>query len=217
MDLPPGPSNKNYKFDLSSAKHDLTDEELLNILENLDEDIDYSSESDLGEGDSGHEDCDPKFDENPGAQNVLFKTRPVHRQSTNYTWVDELPQVNKFLFSKTAGLKTRPPGNKPIDYFSMLFTDEFIELIVTETNLYAVEIFISTAGSMSSRISQWKDTTIEEMKIFFALLFHTGTIRTNRLEDYWKTSNLFNFNFFSLTHEQKSIHVNIERSALFSF
>jgi len=38
----------------------LTDEELVNILENLDEDLDCSSESDLGEGD-----CDPKFNENP--------------------------------------------------------------------------------------------------------------------------------------------------------
>jgi len=34
------------------------------------------------------------------------------------------------------------------------------------------------------------------MKIFLALLFHTGTIRTNRLEYYWKNSELFNLNFF---------------------
>jgi len=78
----------------------------------------------------------------------------VERQSTDYKWVDESPHINNVSFSKTAGLKTRPLGNKPIDYFSMLFTDDFIELIVQETNLYAVEIFISTAGNLSSRISQ---------------------------------------------------------------
>jgi hypothetical protein len=87
------------------------------------------------------------------------------------------------LFSKTASLKTRPFENKPIDYFSMSFTDEFIEFIVQETNSYAVEIFISTAGNLSSRISQWKDTIVEDIKIVLVLLFHTGTIRTNRLED----------------------------------
>jgi len=58
------------------------------------------------------------------------------------------------LFSKTAGLKTRPIGNKSIDYLSMLFTNEFIEFIVQETNLYAIQIFISTSGRLSSRISQ---------------------------------------------------------------
>lgn len=30
-----------------------------------DEDFDFSSELDLGEGDSGDEDCDPEFNENP--------------------------------------------------------------------------------------------------------------------------------------------------------
>lgn len=34
------------------------------------------------------------------------------------------------------------------------------------------------------------------MKLFIGLLFHTGSIRVNRLEDYWKTSELFNLNFF---------------------
>lgn len=78
----------------------------------------------------------------------------------------------------------------------MLFTDELIELIVQETNLYAVEIFLASSGNLTSRISQWKDTSVEEMKIFLALLFHTGTIRTNRLEGYWKKSELFDLKFF---------------------
>lgn len=82
----------------------------------------------------------------------------MERQSTNYKWVNELLHLNKVSFSKTAaGLKTQPLGNKPINYFSMLFTEEFIEFIefiVQETNLYAVEIFISAVGNLSSQISQ---------------------------------------------------------------
>jgi hypothetical protein len=34
------------------------------------------------------------------------------------------------------------------------------------------------------------------MKIFIGLLFHTGTIRMNRLQDYWKKCELFDLNFF---------------------
>jgi len=81
MDLPPGPSCKG----VSNLKQVLTDEELINILENSDEDFDCSSESDLGEGDSADEDCDPEFNENLNAQNqtidndAVFRIRPIER------------------------------------------------------------------------------------------------------------------------------------------
>lgn len=55
----------------------------------------------------------------------------------------------------------------------MLFTDKLIELIVQKTNVYAAAIFIGTSESLSSRISQWEDTTVEETNIFLALHFHT--------------------------------------------
>lgn len=69
-------------------------------------------------------------------------------------------------------------------------------MIVNETNKYAVQVFLSGSGGTSSRITTWKDTNIPEMKLFIGLLFHTGSIRVNRLEDYWNTSELFNLNFF---------------------
>lgn len=34
------------------------------------------------------------------------------------------------------------------------------------------------------------------MKIFFGLLFHMGTIKLNRFEDYWKKCRLFNIPCF---------------------
>lgn len=172
MDLQPGPSCK----DVGKVKKMLTDEELLNLLENSDEDFDLSLESDLGEGDSADEDCDLECNKNPSAQNEIFNndaglgTRAVQRQSTDYVWVDDPSHATKVPFSKVAGLKTRPPGNKPINYFSMLITDELIEIIVQETNLYAVEIYLASSGSLSSRISQWKDTTVEEMKKFLVTI-----------------------------------------------
>lgn len=124
MDLPPGPLCK----DIGNSKKVLTDEELLNILENSDEDFNFSSESDLGEGDSADEDCDLECNENPSVENEIvnnnvFRTQPVERQFNNYVWVEDPPHITKILFSKVVGLKTRTPRNNPIDYFSMLFTD----------------------------------------------------------------------------------------------
>lgn len=219
MDLPPGPLCK----DIGNIKKYGTNEELLNILENLDEDFNFSSESDLGEGDSADEDCDLEGDKNPSIENeivnnnAVFRTQPVERQSNNYVWVNDPPHVTKVLFSKDTGLKIQPPGNSPIDYFSMLFTDELIESIVEKTNLYAVEIVLASSGILTSIISQWKDTSVKEMKIFLALLFHTGTIRTNRLEDYWKKNELFNLKFFRSHMSKNRFMLIFESSTLFSF
>lgn len=75
---------------------------------------------------------------------------------------------NNFSVSKIILIasSSQPTGNKQIDYFSLLFTEELIELIVQETNVYAVEVFKAKSGSLTSRISQWKNRTVQEMKIF---------------------------------------------------
>lgn len=87
--------------------------------------------------------------------------------------------------------------NKPVDYFRMLFDDEILNLVVTETNRYAEEIFCSQGVTEKSRITRWKPVTCEEMLKIITLVFHTGTIKLNRLQDYWKSHQLFNFKCFS--------------------
>lgn len=176
----------------------ITDEELLRMLENSDDDFGLSSGTDLGEGDSGDDDADPEWSL-PIVQreedNEIMSDVPIISTS-DYTWSNRQPIVTRIPFSKSKGLKIFPQGNEPIDYFNLLFDDRLFELIVNETNKYAVQVFLSGSGGSSSRITAWKDTNIQEMKLFIGLLFHTGTIRVNRLEDYWKTSELFNINFF---------------------
>ncbi|KAK9716803.1 Transposase IS4 [Popillia japonica] len=48
-----------------------------------------------------------------------------------------------------------------------------------------------------SRIARWKDATVEEMRIFIGLILHMGTIRLNRLQDYWKKHRLYNIPCFA--------------------
>ena len=85
----------------------------------------------------------------------------------------------------------------PIDYFFMLFDEHFIKLLVDETNNYAETGFLRVGSAPRSRISDWKPTDKDEMLTFIALIIHTGTIKLNRLNDYWKTHHLFNFSCFS--------------------
>ncbi|KAL4112099.1 hypothetical protein QTP88_015947 [Uroleucon formosanum] len=95
--------------------------------------------------------------------------------------------------SETAKLKCIPEGNQPIDYFNFLFSDELLDHLVKETNAYAVDIFLTTA-SVNARICLWTDTNRSEIKIFFSLLFHMGTIKLSRIEDIGRQA------FYSTSH-----------------
>jgi len=48
--------------------------------------------------------------------------------------------LKKFKFSKNQGLLVRLIGDKPIDFFELLFDREFMKLIVKETNKNAVTV-----------------------------------------------------------------------------
>lgn len=181
----------------------VTDEELLRMLENSDDDFGLSSGTDLGEGDSGNDDVDPEWTLPIMQTNITEQLEEDNNISdvsisstSGYTWSNRQPTLTRIPFIKSKGLKVYPEGNNPIDYFNLLFDDRLFELLVSETNIYAVHVLLSGSGSTTSRINAWKDTTIPEMKIFIGLLFHTGTIRMNRLQDYWKKSELFNLSFF---------------------
>lgn len=180
----------------------MTDEELLRMLENSDDNFGLSSGTDLGEGDSGDDDADPEWALPVEQTNTTLRQEENSISDTpilstsGYTWGNRPPTVTNFPFTKSKGLKVYPLGNEPIDYFNLLFDDALLELIVNETNKYAIQVFLSGSGSTSSRITSWRDTNVIEIKIFIGLLFHTGSIRMNRMEDYWKKSELFNVPFF---------------------
>lgn len=63
-----------------------------------------------------------------------------------------------------------------------MLTDNFYNLVIEETNLYAVEIL--SKSSEQVRISHWKDIIVDELKIFLNF-FYAGAICLNKLEDYW--------------------------------
>lgn len=80
-------------------------------------------------------------------------------------------------------MKVQPEGDQPIDFFNLLLTSDFYSLVVKETNNYAADLYMNRSSD-KSRISNWVDVDIDELKIFFGLLFHTSTIKMSRIEDY---------------------------------
>lgn len=74
--------------------------------------------------------------------------------------------------------------------------DTFYELLTTEINKYPEYTFLNEEVKEFSRISRWKDVTVDEFRTFLGLLFHMGTVSMNRIEDYWKKNPLLNFPIF---------------------
>lgn len=109
-------------------------------------------------------------------------------------WSDDPPQRSCIQFVGNPGLKGSVQEQTPFSYFSLFFTSTFLELLVAETNAYAEIVFLQDCGERA-RISDWKDTTVDEIKIFLGILFLMGLIRINRMNDCWRKHYLFNLPF----------------------
>lgn len=80
--------------------------------------------------------------------------------------------------------------------FRLVIDDDLLNLIVRETNANAVRVGAADNVKRNLRINNWKVLTKEELMTFLGLLLHTGTIRLNRICDYWKRHYLFNIQCF---------------------
>uniref|UniRef100_A0A1B6DSJ1 PiggyBac transposable element-derived protein domain-containing protein n=1 Tax=Clastoptera arizonana TaxID=38151 RepID=A0A1B6DSJ1_9HEMI len=95
-------------------------------------------------------------------------------------------------FTKEEGFLVPLPEEKsPISFFRLLVDIIFLEGIVKATNKYALELFCGPSTVPGSKISKWKDLSVDELWIFIGLLLHMGIIQMPRLQDYWKQSKLF--------------------------
>lgn len=113
-------------------------------------------------------------------------------------WQDNPSNMPTFPFAETNQLLTDLPANaEPYDYFRLLVTDEFLDNIISESNSFAEKLFLSKEWTEKSRISEWKDLTRDEFLKFIGLVYHMGNIKLNKLQDYWKTSRLFNLKCIS--------------------
>ena len=73
----------------------------------------------------------------------------------------------------------------PIEFFYLFLDDEFWNLVVTQTNLYA-EQFSCTDISRNSRFVSWKPVDITTIKKYIGLCLLMGLVSKHEIADYWK-------------------------------
>lgn len=178
---------------------ELPDQELKTFLyESSDEEIELDDDSDYSWGDSDSEisECGSDLEDNGETNDNNEHNRDIAPNIPAANWVSLPSSIKTIPFTGNPGLIVPVSGShKPIDYFYLLATDEFFNLIVRETNIYA-ETVKSKNVLPKSRSVPWKNVTKEELRMFLGLVLHMGNIRLSRIKDYWATNRLFNIPCF---------------------
>ena len=80
-------------------------------------------------------------------------------------------------------------GDRPLDYLSLLITDDMLQHIVHQTNLYAEQFISSTELAPHSRVRRWGKLVhdLHELKRFLAIIIVMGLVRYPQIENHWAT------------------------------
>ena len=95
-----------------------------------------------------------------------------------------------FVFAETDGVNMQMGPNATCsDFFNPYFTKEFWELLVTETNRFAVQFFEN--HDLTSYTSEWVPVAIDEMKVLIGLVMLMGIIHKPFINLYFTTDVLY--------------------------
>ncbi|XP_037875023.1 piggyBac transposable element-derived protein 4 isoform X1 [Bombyx mori] len=100
------------------------------------------------------------------------------------------PHLRRELFSEIIGPSVS--FATPYDAFIAIWDREIMQVIVTETNIYAQQVATAMLASGTigphSRITRWQDTNVDELYTYFAIVLAMGVVVKSCLEDYWHTA-----------------------------
>lgn len=76
------------------------------------------------------------------------------------------------------------------EFLSLFLDDEVFDLIVTETNRYAVQL-LSTPLRSHSRLQDWKETKSTEIKTFLVIIMWMRLERFPKIQNYWANKGVY--------------------------
>ncbi|GFY39413.1 piggyBac transposable element-derived protein 4, partial [Trichonephila inaurata madagascariensis] len=108
------------------------------------------------------------------------------------------PAPSRFSFIGDVGMKACVTNiSDPLEYFELFFTDEIVNHIVTETNIFAAENLNKFKSKEHSRTHHWSETNANELRIFFATLILQGIITKPTVRMFWSKRKLIETPSFS--------------------
>lgn len=174
---------------------DMSDSEWDEFLkDNSDEDRDYVVSSD--QSSSSDED-----NENNVPQTVHIEEAGTSMDSNtgpgaDEEWCDieEEPPMFDFLPQKV-GLNIQ--GELTVEYLvNLFFSENFLNIVAQQTNLYANQEIQKTPVTRSSRKKRWVETNANEMRVFLGTLLHMGPCTFPTIEHYWSQNIMYKMPFW---------------------
>ena len=156
---------------------------LINIMEHrASEEEFYSDESQSSEQDSSEQDSS----EDSADESTQEVMEVVERE-----WSREIKWRRDIDFNENPGINVNTRDLKSwLDFFSLFFTPEVWQLLVSQTNLYAEQ----KRGPRESSV--WYPVTVDEMKAWLSLYLDMGLVTKPSISSYWSTEAVLSSPFF---------------------
>lgn len=100
-------------------------------------------------------------------------------------WSEADFQPNTPKFTASPGVQIHPPDFSAHSCFELFVGDDFLKMLVEESNLYRVQM--SYKNITSPKALKWSDVTTSDMKKCIGLIILMGQIRKDSIKEYWST------------------------------
>uniref|UniRef100_A0A2H1W8J9 SFRICE_024824 n=1 Tax=Spodoptera frugiperda TaxID=7108 RepID=A0A2H1W8J9_SPOFR len=106
-----------------------------------------------------------------------------------YTIEQRVFIINRFRADDAAQAPCKSIAPLYTEFFFLFFNAHLCNLIVECTNKRGNKLK-TEVNTPRGRFTKWKDVTIPELKVFIGVLLFMGTVKLNRMADYWSTNYL---------------------------
>ena len=98
---------------------------------------------------------------------------------------DDVPSIPVFI--KPTGPSVNMSNKTSLDFLKLLVTDDMLDRIGEDMNLYAQQFMDATFLPPHSRVHDWSKEahTRAELKKFLAMIITMGLVNFPQIEDYW--------------------------------
>ena len=93
-------------------------------------------------------------------------------------WSKNFEPVTIYPFTSQSGPTITVP-EEPINIFNIFFSDDLVQLMVSETNRYAKEV-------LGNKYDSWQQTTVNEVRAYLGFHILKGINILPSDDDYWK-------------------------------
>ncbi|KAI4478960.1 hypothetical protein M0804_011422 [Polistes exclamans] len=112
-------------------------------------------------------------------------------------WENDSTSMKSFPFQNYDRMHDIVQESDPIRLFRLVLDDDLIDCIISNTNAYAADTLRCPEIRQYYRLTSWTEVTRSEILVLFGILLHMGTIKLDRVSDYWKKEQLFRLRVFT--------------------